>query len=296
MSLTDGATKKSLYLQVAWPPKNLVEMLDHVRDFHKDPNKDDYIFNLVLDEIGNEFGLHESTLDLVEPHFSTFDNIFVGSHYVPWQGNGYAYREGMANGSHRWANLTVQKELWADFVRRYPDLYAHWYINHEGVLDYFDIPATRAGYEAFLIQSVRDGHDILPDRAVLWSPAIWSGKPLTNVEELEIGRTFRNVRDWSQKYGHYAGVSWLHFQDMMGRGRADVTRSDVRQWYQELKKVYEWDSLRVNMEMFTKDDNGHLIVEDPAVIQAREDWYQANGVVVGTSWEIRQWFDTHKEL
>ncbi len=292
MSHTDGATKKSLFIQVAWfNPADLKEQLEHVRTQHKDRTKDDYIHNVVLDEIGSPYRL-ASNLDIIAPYLpggplQAFDNVFVGSTYVRYQGQGSAYAEGMANPEHRWANLRAQRSLWRWFAQKYPQVPFHFYINHEGVLDYFDIPEVRAGYAAYLIQTVRDGHKIKANRAFLWSPAVWSGVALTTQEETAIARTFRSVEAEAKKVGHYGGIKWLHLQDMMGRGRKDVTKYDVRRWYRELKGVYDWDSLRVNMEMFNVS---------AWRLQRREDWYQANGIAVGTSWELRHWYPRHKEL
>lgn len=291
--MNDGATKKSLFVQVAWfNPSDLTEQLEHVRTHHKDPTKDDYIHNLTLDEIGTPYGLHTRNLDIIAPYLPggdlrTFDNVFVGSTYIRYAGQGSSYSAGMVDSSHRWANLQAQKQLWRWFADKYPEVLSHFYINHEGVLDFFDIPDVRAGYEAYLIQSVRDSHDIHPNRAVLWSPAIWGGVPLSTLEEEAIGETFRNVESYSQDYGHYGGVKWLHFQDMMGRGRKDITKYDVRQWYRELRDVYDWDSLRVNMEYQNTS---------AWRIRRREDWYQSQGMAVGNSWELRHWYPTHKDL
>jgi hypothetical protein len=289
---TDGATKKSLFIQVAWfNPSDLKEQLEHVRKEHKDRSKDDYIYNVVLDEIGNPYTL-SSNLTIIAPYLpggnlKTFDNVFVGSSYIKYQGEGSSYREGMLSSTHRWLNLRIQKDSWRRFKYQFPQLDFHFYINHEGVLNHFDIPTVRAGYGAYLLQSVRDSHDIVPNRAVLWSPAVWSGFPLTRAMEAGIRVTFRNVQKWSQRYGHYGGIKWLHLQDMMGRGRKDVTKEDVRNWYKELERAYDWDSLRVNMEMFN---------QTPAELQAREDWYQSEGIAVGASWELRHWYRTHKEI
>ncbi len=295
MSLTDGATKKSLFIQVAWNNVNaVIEQAEHVLADHKDRTKDDYIFNLVLDEIGNEYGLHHYVLDALNPylpggHRRTFDNVFVGSHFMKTVSNPYGY--GMKVSSHRWANLRIPKTLWLEFTRRYPYTPFHFYLQHEGVLDYWDIPPIRAGYEAFLIQSVRDAESVRPGRAVLWSPAVWGGVPFSYWERREIKRTFLRIRSASNG----RGINWLHLQDMMGRGRADVTVEDVRSWYRALKRMRLFDSLAVNMEHFTRAP-GYYGPEEAKVIQEREDWYQRHGVVLGASWEARQWMPTHKDL
>lgn len=92
------------------------------------------------------------------------------------------------------------------------------------------------------------------------------------------------------------GVTWLHFQDMMGRGRKDITKWDVKQWYSELARAHSFASLRVNMELFDRDAQGNLVPEDDDVVQAREDWYESQGIPVGASWELRWWMSNHAEL
>ena len=292
MSHRDGATKKSLFIQVAWfDPDELKTQLEHIRQYHKDRTKDDYIYNVILDEIGTPYTLHYRNLDIIRPYLpggdrKTFDNVFVGSSFIQYSGWGSAYRKGMADPQHRWDNLRLQRDIWTRFKSAYSTVPFHFYVNHEGVLNFFDIPNVRAGYEAYLIQSVRDGHQIIPDRAVLWSPAVWSDGPLNSGESDAIGRTFHNVERYSKEAGHYGGIRWLHLQDMMGRGRG-TTQYDVRAWYRTLEAVYDWDSLRINLETFN---------QTPEEIQAREDWYQSQGIPVGSSWSMRHWYPTHKEL
>lgn len=294
MSLADGATKKSLFIQVrSYPSGDLTDHLDHVREEHKDRSKDDYIFNVVLDEIGDAWGNLSPSLHLILPYLPggakrTFDNVFVGSHFIRWDGKGSAYNTGMKDPAHRWASLGIQRALWS----RFADLYSgpwHFYINHEGVLDWLDDDWLRACYEAYLIQSRRDADGIRPSRALLWSPSIWSGKPLSAKELSNVKTMFGNVARVQPP-----GVNWLHLQDMMGRGRADITNADVLAWYTALKEV-GFASLRVNMESFTKDE-GRNVPEDPAVLAAREDWYERHGLPVGASWEMRYWIENHREL
>lgn len=277
---------KSLFVQVSTSDADtLTTQLQHVVDHHRDPAGDDYIENLILDEIGLRFSLHFSQLDAIEPFLSSFNQVFIGSHFISWEGAGGAYAEGIANSEHRWANLKTQKKLWQDYADNYSND-TNFYINHEGVLDYFDIPHVRAGYEAYLIQSVRDSHSINPEADILWSPAVWSGVELSDAEESAIATTFRNVSNVS------VGVNWLHLQDMMGRGRIDITKEDVAQWYGELKAMDLWDNLAINMEAFTRVEGG-LVAADTDVLQAREDWYTAQDIPVESMFELRYWYESH---
>lgn len=297
MSLTDGATRKSLFIQVkSYNPGLLSAHLEHVRLHHKDPLRDDYIYNVVLDEIGDEDGVLSPNLAIIRPYLPggakpTFDNVFVGSTYIPWGGPGSPYFEGMQDPGHRWRNLEAQNKLWGAFRTTYPNVPAHAYINHEGVLDWLDHEYTRACYEAYLVQSCRDANDAFPAAAVMWAPAIWKGYALSAAEERAIRVTFSNIPVWSGT----RGVTWLHFQDCLGRGWASTTLEDVRQWYYELKGAYSWDSLRVDMEFFKTTPQG-LVPEDPSVIAYRENWYQSRGIPVGASWELRWWMANHIDV
>ncbi len=289
MSFTDGATRKSLFIQVKWyDPDKLLADLEHIRQEHKDRAAEDYVFNVALDEIGGINGLH-SNLDVIAPYFpggsrATFDNVFVGSHYVKWSGSGMSYRAGMLNSAHRWRNLGAQKELWRQFAAAYHWTYFHFYINHEGVLDFMDERAVRQGYEAFLIQSVRDAHSIKPNRAVLWSPAVFVNRPLRWRERRGIRVLFKNVADGTEP--HYGGIKWLSIQDMQGRSR-DYSEANAVAWYRQVKQLHPWHSIGLNMEMFN---------QTPTEVQAREDYYQSRSVPVTASWELRWYMDTHAEL
>ena len=288
MGANDGATKKSLFIDVRYyDPDDLVPHLEHVRTQHKDPAKDDYIYNVVLNEIGDEFGNLSPLIYSVLPYLpggdkQCFDNVFVGSKFLPWNGQGTAYDAGMKDAGFRWANLGIQRTLWDKFAAIFSGPW-HGYVTFEGVLDFMDDIWLRQCYEAYLIQSRRDLKWAAgPGKAMLWSPAIWSGRPFTWVEEREIRNLFTNVASYAPP-----GVTWLHFQDMMGRQRADITLSDVKQWYHEISNAYDFASLRVNMELFNAS---------PQEIQDRQDWYEANGILVGASFEMRHWIDVHAEI
>lgn len=285
--------KKSLFIEANWyNPTLLRQHLEHVRLYHKDPSRDDYIHNVVVNQIGRENGTLASNMAIIAPYMpggdrKTFDNAFIGSTIIKAD---RPYSVGMTDPSHRWRSLNAQKRLWLSFKTQYPHIDWHPYLEHEGVLDYFTSESIRQGYEAYLIQSIRDARIVHggKSRAFLWSPAIWSGRPLTWRQRRAIKKTFRNVQSWT------GGRFWLHLQDMMGRGRADITKEDVRTWYRQLNAMRCFASLRVNMEMFTTRP-GYYGSGDPAEVQAREAWYAAQGMPLGASWEMRFWMDTHAE-
>lgn len=298
VDVTDGSSRMSLFMQVN--SINVMEMsaaLEHVRAHHRDPAEEDYIYNLVINEIGTTAGdLHTNALDTLVPYlpggpWQAFDNVFVGSAVLPWAGPGNAYREGMSDGGFRWQNLMLQKTLWQEFQARYPAVPWHFYINYEGVLDYFDESPLRSYYEAFLVQSVYDAHAIRPNHAVMWAPAVWRDNALSTPEVSAIAQTFNAVRYYANQVGHSKGVSWLHLQDMLGRDWSGNTLEDVRDWYWQLKNAYPWDSLRIDAELFNPD----YTPLDPEEYAARMNYYDFHGIPVGGSWEIRWWYREHIE-
>lgn len=281
-------TPKSLFLQVAWNDLFKVqEQLEHVHLYHKQRGTDNYIHNIVLDEIGSEWtGLHFPVLDVIAPYLpggtrKTFDNVFVGSHFV--NGN-QPYGKGMLNSEHRWANLRVQKYLWQQFADRYPNVPFHFYINHEGDLAQFQYRDIAAAYEAYLIQSIRDAYTVKDSQAILWSPAISNNQPLNWRSRQGVKRTFKNVQSYTNNR------LWVHLQDRLGRKNPPTIQTVVKQ-YRQLKSMDVFASLRVNMEMFQSEPT-----YGPAPywkLAEREAYYKNQGVPLGASWEIRFWRESH---
>lgn len=294
----DGSTKFSLFLQVnSISNSELQRALDHIANHHRDPAKDDYIYNIVLNEIGYETGeLRFSTLEVLKPYLpggpkACFDNVFVGSMFLPWNGPGNAYREGISDGAYRWANLEVQKKLWLEFKAWFGNRPWHFYVNYEGVLDYLDEYPVKVGMEAYLIQSTRDANAVKPGSAVMWSPAIWSGTILT-ANELNAFDSMMDAVDWYASSGGYTTISWLHLQDMLGRSWGGASKELVKKWYDQIKSKRSFASLRVNTELFTPS-------YQPVPIQVyrdRMDYYEANNILVGGSFELRYWFREHQEI
>lgn len=299
MNTRDGTTRLSLFMQVdSMSEDEMVAGLHHIRDHHRNPAKEDYVFNLVLNETGHYDGtLRTPTLDTLADFLPggpmpAFDNVFVGSAVLPWAGPGNPYREGMASELFRWENLLLQRNLWHAFQARYPHVPFHFYINYEGVLDYFEEEPLRSYYEAFLVQSVRDSHKVRPNHAVLWSPAVWRDNALSTPEVDAVVRTLSNVKYHANQVGHDRGISWLHLQDMLGREWSGNDLDDVRTWYWQLENAWEFDSLRIDAELFTPDYQPL----SPAEYAHRMNYYDLHDLPVGASWEFRYWFRDHMDV
>lgn len=296
---TDGSTRMSLFMQVSSINVNeMVDALEHVRAEHRDPAEEDYIYNLVISEIGDTSGaLYTSVLDALEEYLpgrskQAFDNLFVGSAVLPWVGPGNPYREGMSNETFRWDNLMLQKHLWRGFAIRYPSVPWHCYITYEGVLDYFEEEPLRSYYEAYLVQSVLDAHEVRPGAAVMWAPAVWRDNALSVPEVTAISDTFHAVKHYANQAGHPKGVSWLHLQDMLGREWSGNTLADVRDWYWQLAGAFDFDSLRIDAELFTPSYQPI----DSDTYTARMNYYDSHRIPVGGSWELRYWYRSHMEV
>ncbi len=286
--------RKSLFIQVQWyNPTRLAADLEHVYQAHRNRNADDYIYNVVLDEIGDVTGLSPN-LDIILPYLPggakrAFDNVFVGSHFVPWQGAGTAYREGMLDGAHRWRNLDVQRAVWEQFKTKYSQIPYHFYINHEGVLNYLSDRSVANAYEAYLIQTTRDAQAVKPYAALLWSPAVWSRRPFSWRQRKAIARVFSSVA----KYSKTKGITWLHLQDMQGRKKPPPLWVVVS-WYRWLKQL-PFASMRINLELFKQKAGGGIEAALPAAIIKREAYYERKHVVAGASWSLRWWVDSHND-
>ncbi len=182
---------KSIFIQVrSYKPEQLVTDLEHIYDHHRNE------MGVILNEIGDS-QLHSNTYE-IQPYLpggrkAAFAHVYVGSHYVPWQGAGSGYREGMLNEAHRWTNLRKQRNLWDSWLGAHgePD---GFYIDYEGVLNLFDEWPIRSVYTAYLLQSCRDARTRVQGIPIVWSPAIWSGKGLTVAEESGVARVLTDVK------------------------------------------------------------------------------------------------------
>lgn len=300
-NVLDGSTRLSLFCQInSISTSELQAACEHIRAEHRDPSKEDYVYNLVINEIGYDNGaLRTSALDVLKPYLpgqpkQAFDNLFVGSSILPWNGPGNPYREGISDGDFRWANLQLQDTLWRAFDQQYGSQIApfHFYINYEGVLSYLDEWSVKAGQEAYLVQSVRDAHDIHPDRSIMWAPAVWRTNAMTQAELNAVSQMFGAVKWYANQYGHDHGVNWLHLQDMLGRGWGGIDLWDVKAWYDQLASLGQFDSLRVDTELFTPSYQPIPLAE----YQARMNFYDQHNIPVGASWELRYWYRSHQEI
>jgi hypothetical protein len=225
------------------------------------------------------------------------------------------YCGGIMTPSWRWDNIEANRkaaDLFLAFVDfHFPDVRKtlNWYVTYEGYFDWLGGNRYSTGisdaYSAYMLEMVRVYNDALryvgepaetASRAVLWSPAY--ANPYFSHTQLQLNdlreslRTvFHNVQTMAAGEGITRGVDWLDMQDKLGQ--TDCFSADcyagVKQWYQFLTTVnsdqFAFANLRVNMELFSSNMPG----PDPNEHMARQNFYEANGIPVGASWELRFW-------
>lgn len=261
------------------------ELADALEYAYRNDLYTDVCVSQVADTDGN---LYVDKLEILEPYLPwgdkpTFNNVFFGTN-VDYTGWSRPYADDMANGVFRWKLLHLQKLIAARISGRYLGRVYHWYIEHEAPLNHLSEPSIRAGYEAFLVQSIRDLNALNPRGAILWSPAFWTPSIPAGLD----------LAGFFERVAHYAGrpIDWLHLQDMLGRDRPDIDIDDAIAW---LRALPSFSSKRVNMELFRTIPEG-MTAEDREVIEARRRQYQAAGIGIGISWELRYDFRARTAL
>jgi hypothetical protein len=232
----------------------------------------------------------------------------------PWCADS-PYCGGILTNSWRWDNIAANREA-ADVFLGFVDLHypgvranLNWYVTYEAYFDWFGdntySDSVRTAYSAYLLEMVRAYNRALryagepaasSSRAVLWSPAYESS--YFSHSPLELNRIrdnlrymFHDIQRTAAGEGIGRGVDWLDMQDKLGQTECFSVECyvGVKDWYDFLTSVnfpeFSFASLRVNMELFSSNLPGPDVNEH----NARQDFYEANGIPIGASWELRFW-------
>ena len=232
----------------------------------------------------------------------------------PWCADS-PYCGGILTNSWRWDNIAANREA-ADVFLGFVDLHypgvranLNWYVTYEAYFDWFGdntySDSVRTAYSAYLLEMVRAYNQALQyagepaassSRAVLWSPAYESS--YFSHSPLELNRIrdnlrymFHDIQRTATGEGIGRGVDWLDMQDKLGQTECFSVECyvGVKHWYDFLTSVnfpeFSFASLRVNMELFSSNLPGPDVNEH----MARQDFYEANGIPIGASWELRFW-------
>jgi hypothetical protein len=232
----------------------------------------------------------------------------------PWCADSL-YCGGIMTQSWRWDNIEANRRA-ANLFLAFVDLHfpgvrenLNWYITYEGYFDWLGgnrySDRISAAYAAYLLELVKVFHQTLrhagepaetASRAVLWSPAYESSYysytqlELNNIRDNMRG-VFHNVQAMAAAEGISRGVDWLDMQDKLGQTDCFSVEcyAGVKQWYDFLTTVnfeaFSFANLRVNMELFSSNMPGPDVNEH----RARQNFYEANGIPIGASWELRFW-------
>lgn len=231
----------------------------------------------------------------------------------PWCADS-SYCGGILTGSWRWDNVEANRraaDLFLEFVNEhYPGVRSNiqWYVTYEGYFDWFGdnrySNELKNAYEAYILQLIREFREALVDagepeissgRAILWSPSYEDDFEAHGSSELESIRAnlrsmLSNVRARAYAEGIGRGLDWLHMQDRLGQIGCftEDCYSSVASWYRFLASVnneeFGFANLGVNMELFVP---GPSPQGDPLEHRTRQDFYVANGVPIGASWELQ---------
>ncbi|MGH8872173.1 MAG: hypothetical protein ACRDWS_09380 [Acidimicrobiia bacterium] len=232
----------------------------------------------------------------------------------PWCADS-PYCGGILTPSWRWDNVDANRRA-ADFFLAFADIYypgvranIHWYVTYEAYFDWLGdndySESVRSAYSAYLLEMVRTYHHALIDagepaatssRAVLWSPAYENSYYSHSLQELNHIRDnlrymFQTIETSAAAEGIAQGVDWFDMQDKLGQTDCFSIECylGVKQWYDFLSTVnfdyFSFASLRVNMELFSSNQPGPDVNEH----MARQNFYEANGIPIGASWELRFW-------
>lgn len=202
----------------------------------------------------------------------------------PWMVN-VAGVGGMLTPSYRWDQITLDLEAWRLAAARGMGFYVRQEVGIDALGDH---PTLRAAWEAYLVELVRRALELVPEPRILWSPYAWDrwGTPASiwsarrNRIQMALSTLVRLVRHYSGA-GHRLHLT-IDLQD--GRGaQPDEPASDAINWWRLIRECGA--VVRVNAEWFTQE----LAPQDPEVMAARLELYEAEGIPVGCCWEARYW-------
>jgi hypothetical protein len=331
-----GGQPKSIMIQVShWQSGvgDLVSKLNSICAYHRDPAKPGLIQNLVLTDVASadpNASSIETTptavdtlltdrIDALLPYFPggkgpcNFDNVFVGTVNLDgarppgvdpssWS----AYRDGIKNASWRTNVLQRSSKVAQAFQNHVnksanPNVVYHWYISQEALLELFTDAAVEQGYEAFMIQHIKDLSSVAGNRAFIWSPGFQALPYNVSDSDKTLLRTnlttfFNNVRSGVRAFNSYhandGGPLWLHLQDHVGSMASfwpPMTREDAANWYFFVSGLFPFTSIGMNVEQFKTINWKCCFPGDAAEIMSREQYYLQQKIGLGAAFELRYW-------
>ncbi len=255
---------------------------------------------LARDDQGNLY------LDRVKDYLPLFDNVFVGS---LWVGE-------VLDEDSRWANIYATRDAAKLFIQYMRDnniaIPIHWYIEVEADLNQFTSTNYRDAYTWYIMQLTEDLTEISQSNGLNTPEFFWSPYWGKNYNKAKHERTLL-IENIKSLLKNAPRLTWLHFQDGVGAnasrnldGTINYNRfpDDAIQYFQNvLVPANEAGTLKsgvINMEYFVcaQGEDGKpdcakgMSPGDPFEQEDRVVAYRQASIPVGTSWEVRWWYDS----
>lgn len=289
---------QSLILQVSslaptTTPAQLKVWLETIRTKHRDTSKPAYIDSIVIQDIAGQDGkLLTDYLDVLSPYLPgsatpAFSKAYLGTVDLTWTGAGSKYIEGIEDTTFRDKNISLSRTAAQDFKTRYPNISADWYITYEANLAGFWDTKIETAYVTYLNGLSASLSTVAPNKVFMWSPAFWT--PLRNEPSWALPDLKTNLNDLFTKL---SPSPILNLQDFVGQSNGESTKEDAVAWVTYLKTnlTTQPRSIQMNVEQFKQSAGGAMSVGDSAELSQRENYYVAQGVPLGASWEMRYWY------
>ncbi len=277
----------SMFIQpFGYTPDTIRPMLEKLVEVKQSPGGH-HIYNICIEHVANnkQDPVPWDVIDTIMEFAPHFDNLFVGSSNLMYNGPGSKYREGVHNRQFKAEALTVANDYAQRFAARYAnDHYYNFYIDFEGVANWWVEPETRAGYADLLSRWVNMYERILPNRKMLYCPATWNMR-VPDGMQLAVANLFSTVRTYTP-----SGIQWITFQDMYGRRNdwLDPTPQDVKNWLAVFKGTGLFENVRTTMELF-ETIPGHYGTASSVEVKQRFAEYDTMGIPIGFVFELRYW-------
>jgi hypothetical protein len=212
--------------------------------------------------------------------------VWIGGRFIPYNGPGTRYFEGMMNDSWRYSSVIECEAAAQAAVGQVPlGRHAGWYLTEEGDLSAMGAnEALRQRYEWYLIDLMRRLFSIRP-LPFAWSP--WATGSVNAAALSAYRRLVTGVESWlATQYGMAVDLR-IHFQDGVGAGHHTPSRAAA--WGAALRNQTATVPVAMNLEHFTRLGN----VFSPAPVSsiaARTQLYGQQSLPIGACWELRFWY------
>jgi len=276
---------KGIYVQFPYPG-------DLVADLHRD-NPDVIVLQNPLNPATGTLYAQAVTVGTAFPDRVIFVGSvaqppFTGSTSVPmpsWATHS-PFVGAMTNNAYRWQLIRNARDAWGEWKDRFGPGFG-FYLSQEANLctwaGYDWSEPVRAGYEAVIVQAMRDATEIDPYARVLWSPYCYdkfSTVPFGRTLEVSAAyeKTITKATSWLKTHDLLELWMSVELQDGVGAGAArGITMQDAVGWAKRLGIG------AINLELFDGNRKPIGMAEE----MTRLAYYITHQLRVGACFELR---------